>query len=50
MIAILNSLRAQKGKRPLGFLNYWFYQSGRWGFKEYVSFIPAPNSQQHDSC
>ncbi|OAA70025.1 tripeptidyl-peptidase 1 precursor [Akanthomyces lecanii RCEF 1005] len=36
MIAVLNGLRAEKGKPPLGFLNTWLYTIGRFGFTEYV--------------
>ncbi|KAJ6779784.1 hypothetical protein PWT90_04962 [Aphanocladium album] len=39
MIAVLNSLRAQKGRPPMGFLNTWLYTFGRFGFTEYVSLF-----------
>ncbi|XWX01678.1 hypothetical protein V2A60_009707 [Cordyceps javanica] len=34
MIAVLNSLRAEKGKPPMGFLNPWLYTTGRRGFTD----------------
>ncbi len=37
MIAVLNSLRAEKGKPTMGFLNTWLYKLGRLGFTEYVN-------------
>ncbi|OAR00475.1 hypothetical protein LLEC1_07658, partial [Akanthomyces lecanii] len=34
MVAVLNGLRAEKGKAPLGFLNTWLYTVGRFGFTD----------------
>ncbi|KAJ3496402.1 hypothetical protein NLG97_g2683 [Lecanicillium saksenae] len=34
MIAVLNGLRAQKGRPPMGFLNTWLYTIGRFGFTD----------------
>ncbi|KAM3511955.1 hypothetical protein MY11210_004426 [Beauveria gryllotalpidicola] len=34
MVAVLNSLRAEKGKPTMGFLNTWLYKSGRFGFND----------------
>lgn len=42
MIAVLNGLRAEKGKPPLGFLNTWLYTLGRFGFTEYVADLAFP--------
>ena len=41
MVAVLNSLRAQKGKPTMGFLNPWLYKFGRHGLTEYV-YPPFP--------
>ncbi|KAM3453881.1 hypothetical protein MY3296_003353 [Beauveria thailandica] len=34
MVAVLNSLRAEKGKPTMGFLNTWLYKSGRFAFDD----------------
>ncbi|KAM3504330.1 hypothetical protein MY10362_003634 [Beauveria mimosiformis] len=37
MVAVLNSLRAEKGKPTMGFLNTWLYKSGRFAFDDITS-------------
>ncbi|PQK13970.1 hypothetical protein BB8028_0004g09010 [Beauveria bassiana] len=34
MVAVLNSLRAQKGKPTMGFLNTWLYKASRFAFDD----------------
>ncbi|OAA56920.1 Peptidase S8/S53, subtilisin/kexin/sedolisin [Cordyceps fumosorosea ARSEF 2679] len=34
MVAVINSLRAEKGRPTLGLLNPWLYQAGRFGLTE----------------
>ncbi|OAA51158.1 tripeptidyl-peptidase 1 precursor [Beauveria brongniartii RCEF 3172] len=43
MVAVLNSLRAEKGKPTMGFLNTWLYKSGRFAFDEYASTLFPPS-------
>ena len=34
IVALLNDIRFQKGKPPMGFLNPWLYSVGHRGFTE----------------
>ncbi|KAM3490859.1 hypothetical protein MY3957_005835 [Beauveria namnaoensis] len=43
MVAVLNSLRAQKGKPTMGFLNTWLYRASRFAFDEYASIFFPPS-------